>query len=255
MAKVNVNLSDTIQQWVNDTNALSNDVGDITQLTTTIDSDVVGAINSLKTAVDNLDSDVTNIDITADARLAISVTDAGGDGSLAYNNSTGVLTYTGPSAAEVRAHLSAGTGISYNSSTGVISHSDTSSVANVSSNNSGNTYIQDISLTFDTFGHVTGASVATNTLSLSSFGITSTSTELNYTDGVTSSIQTQLDGKAANTNASVATSISLTGAASAWQFALSGNDLIIKYGSTTLAKLDTSGNLTVTGNVTAYGSL
>jgi len=43
----------------------------------------------------------------------VSVTDAGGDGSLAYNNSTGVFTYTGPSAAEVRAHLSAGTGVTY----------------------------------------------------------------------------------------------------------------------------------------------
>ncbi len=47
----------------------------------------------------------------SDARGAISVTDAGGDGSLAYNSSTGVITYTGPSAAEVRAHFSAGTGI------------------------------------------------------------------------------------------------------------------------------------------------
>ena len=47
----------------------------------------------------------------SDARGAISVTDAGGDGSLAYNSSTGVITYTGPSAAEVRAHFSAGTGV------------------------------------------------------------------------------------------------------------------------------------------------
>ena len=47
----------------------------------------------------------------SNARQAISVTDAGGDGSLAYNNSTGVITYTGPSAAEVRAHISAGTGV------------------------------------------------------------------------------------------------------------------------------------------------
>ena len=41
----------------------------------------------------------------------LSVTDSGGDGSLAYNNSTGVITYTGPSQAEVLAHVSAGTGI------------------------------------------------------------------------------------------------------------------------------------------------
>ena len=40
-----------------------------------------------------------------------------------------------------------------------ISHADTSSVANLNSDNSGNTFIQDIFFTFDTFGHVTGASV------------------------------------------------------------------------------------------------
>ena len=47
----------------------------------------------------------------ASARGAISVTDSGGDGSLAYNNTTGVITYTGPSATDVRAHFSAGTGV------------------------------------------------------------------------------------------------------------------------------------------------
>jgi len=46
-------------------------------------------------------------------RGKISVTDASGDGSLAYNNSTGVITYTGPSSAEVRAHLSAGDGMGF----------------------------------------------------------------------------------------------------------------------------------------------
>ena len=61
----------------------------------------------------------------ARSRAAVSVTDAGGDGSLAYNSSTGVITYTGPSASEVRAHLSAADttsiDMSYNSSTGEIS--------------------------------------------------------------------------------------------------------------------------------------
>ena len=55
----------------------------------------------------------------SDIRTQISVTDAGGDGSLTYDNSTGVLTYTGPSAAETRAHFSGGDGI--NLSSGVIS--------------------------------------------------------------------------------------------------------------------------------------
>jgi len=54
------------------------------------------------------------------ARASVSVTDLGGDGSLSYDNSTGVITYTGPSAAEARAHLSvaAGSGLTYNSTTG-----------------------------------------------------------------------------------------------------------------------------------------
>ena len=58
----------------------------------------------------------------AKSRSAISVTDAGGDGSLAYNSTTGVITYTGPSAAEVRAHISAtsATGVTYTAGTGVI---------------------------------------------------------------------------------------------------------------------------------------
>ena len=48
----------------------------------------------------------------SDAKNAVSVTDAGGDGSLAYNASTGVITYTGPSQAEVIAHFSVANGVS-----------------------------------------------------------------------------------------------------------------------------------------------
>jgi hypothetical protein len=73
---------------------------------------------------------VTSTDATADRTItlpdatgtvallsSISVTDSGGDGSLAYNNSTGVITYTGPSASEVRAHISvaSGSGLTYTS--------------------------------------------------------------------------------------------------------------------------------------------
>lgn len=47
----------------------------------------------------------------SDARYAITVTDNGGDGSITYTPSTGEITYTGPSAAETRAHFSAGTGV------------------------------------------------------------------------------------------------------------------------------------------------
>ncbi len=43
---------------------------------------------------------------------SISVVDAGGDGSLTYDASSGVFTYSGPSATDVRSHFSAGAGIS-----------------------------------------------------------------------------------------------------------------------------------------------
>jgi len=57
----------------------------------------------------------------SDAKNSISVTDVGGDGSLSYDNTTGVITYTGPSASEVRSHFSASGDLSYESSTGVFS--------------------------------------------------------------------------------------------------------------------------------------
>ena len=75
----------------------------------------------------NSPKEVIYIILTQESRGSISVTDAGGDGSLAYNNSTGVVTYTGPSASEARAHVSAvdagGDGsFTYNSGTGAFTY-------------------------------------------------------------------------------------------------------------------------------------
>ena len=59
-----------------------------------------------------------------------------------------------------------------------VSHEDTSSVTNLSSNNSGNSFIQSVNFTFDTYGHVTGASAVPGTVvdanSFSQFDITDT---------------------------------------------------------------------------------
>ncbi|BAQ87174.1 hypothetical protein [uncultured Mediterranean phage uvMED] len=52
-----------------------------------------------------------------------------------------------------------------------------------------------------------------------------------------------------------ADSFSIDHASNDWNFELSGADLVIKNGSTTLFKLDTSGNLTVAGDITTDGSL
>jgi len=71
-------------------------------------------------------------DFDSAGRALLAVNDTGGDGSLAYNSTTGAFTYTGPSASEVRAHISvddtAGNdgSLSYNSTTGVITFVGTS---------------------------------------------------------------------------------------------------------------------------------
>ena len=51
----------------------------------------------------------------ARARDALTVSDGGGDGSLVYTSSTGTFTYTGPSAAETRAHFTGSTGVDISS--------------------------------------------------------------------------------------------------------------------------------------------
>jgi len=91
---------------------------------------VSGLFQEVNTPTDKLDfAGNTTADLTENtnlyytdtrSRAAISVTDSGGDGSLGYNNSTGVITYTGPSSSEARAHFSvaSGSGLTYNSGTG-----------------------------------------------------------------------------------------------------------------------------------------
>ena len=50
----------------------------------------------------------------SDAKASLLVNDAGGDGSLTYDSGSGVFTYTGPSATEVRAHFNGGSGVTIN---------------------------------------------------------------------------------------------------------------------------------------------
>ena len=91
---------------------------------------VSGLFQELNSSSDKLDfagnstsdlSEGTNEYFTqARARTSVSVTDSGGLGSLGYNNSTGVITYTGPANSDVRGLVSvaSGSGLTYNSSTG-----------------------------------------------------------------------------------------------------------------------------------------
>ena len=75
-----------------------------------------GSHTNITASYDDAGDGAVDLSITdAAIRGKISVTDAGGDGSLAYDNGSGVITYTGPSASEVRAHITAGTGVSISS--------------------------------------------------------------------------------------------------------------------------------------------
>ena len=106
---------------------------------------ISGLFSEINTSSDKLDlAGNTTADLTENTNLyftnargrgAVSVTDAGGLGSLAYNSSTGVITYTGPANADVRGLVSvaSGSGLTYNSSTGEIG---TSSIPNTQLANS-----------------------------------------------------------------------------------------------------------------------
>ena len=109
--------------------SLALDLNELTAAAVDVANDSVVIIDandsngSKKESVADLVSGMAGTNLTASSgtlgiadsviRGKISVTDSGGDGSLAYNNSTGVITYTGPSSAEVRAHLSAGDGMGF----------------------------------------------------------------------------------------------------------------------------------------------
>ena len=86
-------------------------VYDDTAGTLTINCDSTGGYDLASNSTSDLSEGTNLYHTTARARGAVSATDAGGDGSLSYNSTTGVITYTGPSAAETRAHFTGSTGV------------------------------------------------------------------------------------------------------------------------------------------------
>ena len=142
------------------------------------------------------------------ARGAVSVTDSGGDGSLAYNSSTGVITYTGPSASESRAHFSvaSGSGLSYNSWTGEFG---TSAIPNAQLANSavtiGGTSVS-LGTTQDTF---TGLTSLTSTTLI---GTTLVSGAVDAANAISiASGNITFEGSSADANETILTAANATG--------------------------------------------
>lgn len=80
--------------------------------------------------------------------------------------------------------------------------------------------------------------------------VTSSAAELNILDGVTATTA-QLNG----VSPTLSGTITIAGGTQNWTVTASGANLTFAYNGTNKMRLDSSGNITVTGNVTAYGTL
>lgn len=110
--------------------------------------------------------------------------------ALASNSTNGLWARTGSGTGAART-LTEGAGIDIADGDGVsgnptISHEDTSSVGNLSSDNSNGIVLQDISFTFDIFGHVTAATAGTVNLDSRYLQATSIGNGLKISSGILS---------------------------------------------------------------------
>ena len=154
---------------------------------------------------DAITEGTTNLFYTdARARAAVSVTDSGGDGSLEYDSNTGAITYTGPSAAEVRAHFTGGTGVTINNGEIAIGQSvGTSDNVTFNDITMGATLRTDASFTIDPadpntgdFNTDTGSVIIKGNLQVTGTTTTVNSTEVNIGDSVIV-LNADLDGATA----------------------------------------------------------
>ena len=140
--------------------------------------------------------------------------------TLFWNESTDVWQfYNGSSTYSIMGTVTAGSGLTGGGAgpAVTISHADTSSVADVAIDNSNGNVLQDVSLTFDTFGHVTGASFVTYNLD-----------NRYYTETESDTLYPKKDG---------------TGATGTWGVNISGN-------SATTTKWATARTITLAGDAT-----
>ena len=176
----------------------------------------------------------------SEIRDALSATSSG-DGSLTYTAGTGVIAYTGPSASEVRAHLSAGTGVTYSGgqiSIGqAVGTSDTVSFGNITTTG----YLRGpANFTIDpaAYGDDTGTLIIAGNLQ-----VDGTTTTINSTTLTVDDLNLTLASGAANAAAANGAGITVDGASATLLYAASGDKFVFNKG------LDVTGNIGVTGTV------
>ena len=182
-------------------------------------------------------------------RDALSATSSG-DGSLTYTAGTGVIAYTGPSASEVQAHLSAGTGVTYSGgqiSIGqAVGTSDTVSFGNITTAG----YLRGpANFTIDpaAYGDDTGTLIIAGNLQ-----VDGTTTTINSTTLTVDDLNLTLASGAANAAAANGAGITVDGASATLLYQASGDKFVFNKG------LDVTGTVTADGltvdGVTAFNS-
>jgi hypothetical protein len=231
-------------------NITGNINGDITG---NITGNVIGQVSDISNhTTDGLLEGITNLYYTdTRARASISLTDSGGDGSLTYDDETGAFVYTGPSASEVRAHISGGTGVTITDGAITIGQSVgttddvtfNSVIANIDGIVGGTTpaAVTGTTITANTgfVGDITGN--LTGTISTATQNLITTMTGL--TDIGTDGVTTALAG-----DATIAGTFGVTGATT-----LTGN--LTANGTNILDNVTISNNATVQGNMSINGNL
>lgn len=151
----------------------------------------------------------------------------------------------------------------------------TASELNLVDGSSAGTIVNSKAVVYSSGGQVNGT-----TLAIAGTAISADAAEINVLDGVTAgtviaskalvadaniditggrniTISGELDAATLDLSgaADLGSSLTLSAGASNWVAAVLNNDLVFSYGGSNKMKLDTSGNLTVTGNVIAYGTI
>ena len=89
-------------------------------------------------------------------------------------------------------------------------------------------------------------------------GITATTAEINYVDGVTSNIQTQINNVTTNatlTTPTLTSPLTVTGGTQSWTVTAAGTNLTFAYNGTNVLRVDSSGNVIASGDITTNGTI